>query len=128
MNDPLISVITVVKNNEKFIEETIKSVLNQSYKNYEFIVIDGASNDDTLKIIKNYKNDINIFVSEKDKGIYDAFNKGLKLATGDLIGFVNSDDVLTENALETLSAYYHKYPKADFFWCCKKTLGYFAWL
>ena len=127
MNDPLISVITVVKNNEKFIEETIKSVLNQSYKNYEFIVIDGASNDDTLKIIKNYKNDINIFVSEKDKGIYDAFNKGLKLATGDLIGFVNSDDVLTENALETLQHIIINIQKL-IFWCCKKTLGYFAWL
>ena len=112
---PLISIITVVKNNQKYLEETILSVLSQTYKNYEYILIDGGSTDETLEIIKKYDDKIDFWISEKDNGIYDAFNKGLNFAKGDLIGFVNSDDVLTNNALEILYKYYTKYPKVHFF-------------
>ena len=90
---PLISIITVCFNSEKTITNTIESVINQKYKNIEFIIIDGKSTDETFSIIQKYKANITKIISEKDNGIYDAFNKGLELATGDLIGFVNSDDI-----------------------------------
>tara|TARA_B100001741_G_C16382555_1_gene518554 strand:- start:10 stop:750 length:741 start_codon:yes stop_codon:yes gene_type:complete len=112
---PLISIITVCKNSELTIEKTIKSVINQNYQNIEYILIDGKSTDKTLSIIKKYKKKIKKIVSENDKGIYDAFNKGLKLAKGDLIGFVNSDDILIQNALSILVKYYNNYPDKDFF-------------
>lgn len=92
-----ISLITVCFNSEKTIEDTIKSVLKQTYDNYEYLIIDGASKDNTLKIVKSYEKRFNgemKYISEKDKGIYDAFNKGIKMSTGDIIGFINSDDVL----------------------------------
>ena len=112
---PLFSIITVVLNGEKHIEKCIKSVLNQKVKDIEYIIIDGGSSDKTIKIIKKYKAYINIILSEKDDGIYDAFNKGLKVASGDLIGFVNADDVLTPEALEILVKYFNNYPNKDFF-------------
>jgi glycosyltransferase involved in cell wall biosynthesis len=87
-----ISIITVVYNNVQTIKYAINSVLSQTYKNIEYIVIDGASTDGTLEIIKGYGDRITKFISEKDKGIYDAMNKGLNLATGDIIGILNSDD------------------------------------
>jgi len=105
---PLISIITVVKNNEKYLEETIQSVVNQNFKNFEYIIVDGKSTDGTIEIIKKYNNKIDYWISENDKGIYDAFNKGLDIANGNLIGFVNSDDILTPNALEILNNYYLK--------------------
>ena len=121
---PKISIITVCKNSSTTIEETIKSVIKQNYSNTELIIIDGKSSDNTLSIIERYKEYIYSSVSEIDEGIYDAFNKGLKLATGDLIGFVNADDVLTDNALEILINYYQKYPNVDFiFGSVKKHWG-----
>ncbi len=93
MNDK-ISIITVVYNNVSQIEETMLSVLNQKYNNTEYIVIDGQSSDGTLDIVYQYKNDIDIIISEPDKGIYDAMNKGTKLATGDWILYLNSGDCL----------------------------------
>ncbi len=92
-----ISIITVVYNGEAFLEECIKSVLAQDYPNIEYILIDGGSSDGTLKIIENYKNNINHFISEKDNGMYDALNKGLKLATGDVVGILNADDMLASS-------------------------------
>jgi glycosyltransferase involved in cell wall biosynthesis len=77
-NKPLISVIMVVLNNEKFIQESIDSVVNQSFKNYELIIIDGGSSDNTIKIIKKNNSKINFWISEKDKNLYDAMNKGIK--------------------------------------------------
>lgn len=90
-----ISVITTSYNSEKTIEETIKSVLSQDYDNYEHIIIDGNSKDATMEIVKKYENEYNgrlKYISEPDKGIYDAMNKGIKMATGDIIGLLNSDD------------------------------------
>lgn len=92
-----VSIITVSYNSENTIEETILSVKNQNYKNIEYIIIDGKSKDQTVSIIKKYKKDISKFISEPDKGIYDAMNKGIKLATGDIIGILNSDDLYVDN-------------------------------
>jgi glycosyltransferase involved in cell wall biosynthesis len=92
-----ISVITVCYNSATTLEETIQSVLNQTHPDLEYIVIDGASTDGTLEIISKYRNRIQHVVSEPDKGIYDAMNKGLKLATGDIIGILNSDDLYKNN-------------------------------
>ncbi|AFD09247.1 glycosyltransferase family 2 protein [Solitalea canadensis] len=89
---PVLSVITIVYNGSGFIERTIKSVVNQSYKNIEYIIIDGASKDNTLEIVKRYEENIALWISEKDKGIYDAMNKGLQLAKGDYVIFMNAGD------------------------------------
>ena len=129
---PFATIITIVKNNEKYLEHTIKSIINQSNKNFEYIVIDGNSKDKSLKIIKKYDKKIDFWISENDKGIYDAFNKGLKLAKGKFIGFVNSDDLLEKNAIKILREYDLKYPDIDFiFGAVKKhwgTLyGYYPW-
>ena len=86
---PLISIITVVLNNDKFLEKTIKSVINQKIKDFEYIIIDGGSTDNSLKIIKKYEKKISYWVSEKDIGLYDAFNKGMILAKGHFIGIIN---------------------------------------
>ncbi|MFB9076915.1 glycosyltransferase family 2 protein [Flavobacterium procerum] len=88
-----ISLITVCYNRKKTIEQSIKSVLNQDYANIEYIVIDGNSKDGTQEIIKSYSDKITHYISEPDKGMYDAINKGLKLATGNVIGLMHSDDV-----------------------------------
>lgn len=91
-----VSIITISYNSQQTIEQTIQSVISQDYPNIEYIIIDGASTDDTLNIIKRYQNKIQTFVSEKDQGIYFAMNKGLELATGDLIGILNSDDLYVD--------------------------------
>ncbi len=96
----LISIITVVFNGEKYLEETIRSVINQTYENVEYIIIDGGSTDGTLDIIKKYENQIDYWVSEKDMGIYDAMNKGLKLSMGKVIGIINADDWYVKDAIE----------------------------
>ena len=108
-----VSIITVVKNNEDKIEKCINSVINQSYKDIEYIIIDGNSSDNTKSIIQKYKNQIDILLSEKDNGIWDAMNKGINLATGDIIGFLNSDDVYYPNALQTVVDYF-KNKQIDF--------------
>ncbi|WP_316765169.1 glycosyltransferase family 2 protein [Pedobacter frigiditerrae] len=89
-----VSIITVVYNAEKYIQDCIESVINQTYQDIEYIVIDGASTDGTLSKIDKYSSKITHFVSEKDKGIYDALNKGLKIATGEIVGLLNADDML----------------------------------
>jgi glycosyltransferase involved in cell wall biosynthesis len=88
-----VSIITVCYNSAATVEDTIVSVLNQTWSNVEYIVVDGASKDNTLEICNKYKEKISKIVSEPDKGIYDAMNKGIELATGDIIGILNSDDV-----------------------------------
>lgn len=94
---PLITVITVVYNGAKNLEETIKSILNQTYPNVEYIIIDGGSTDGTLDIIKKYEDKIDYWVSEPDEGIYDAMNKGIVVALGDFYTFLGSDDLLVNN-------------------------------
>lgn len=93
---PLVTVITVAFNSAATIEDTILSVIEQSYSNIEYLIIDGGSTDGTLDIIKKYEGKIDYWVSEKDSGIYDAMNKGISLATGDYIGMLNSDDFFSD--------------------------------
>ncbi len=92
-SQPLISVITVVYNGEKHIADTIESVLNLDYKKIEYIIIDGASIDNTSEIINKYNDSIDYWISEKDDGIYDAMNKGIRISTGDFLWFVNAGDI-----------------------------------
>jgi len=89
-----VSILTVCFNSEKTIDDTIKSVETQTYPNLEYIVIDGNSRDCTNEIVAKYKNVVTVHVSESDNGLYDAMNKGIELATGDIIGVLNSDDIL----------------------------------
>ncbi len=97
-----ISIITVVYNSAKTIEQTIQSVLSQTYKNIEYIIIDGLSTDGTTDIIEKYKDKISYYASEPDHGIYDAMNKGIAVASGDVIGIVNADDWYEAEAIENV--------------------------
>ncbi len=101
-----ISVITVTKNSEKYLEENIKSLSNQTYKNFEHIIIDGDSRDGTLQIIKKYSNNITKWISEPDQGLYFAMNKGIQLSSGDIIGILNSDDIYYPEALNIVNKYF----------------------
>ena len=121
---PLFSVITAVYNGEKFLEKTITSVINQKCKDFEYIVIDGGSTDKSLEIIKKYEKKIDYWVSEKDKAIYDAFNKGMIVSKGEFIGFINSDDIYKKKALSIISSYIRKNKVTDFiFGSVKKHWG-----
>ncbi|MES2110762.1 MAG: glycosyltransferase family 2 protein [Bacteroidota bacterium] len=111
---PTLSVITVVYNNARDIERTIQSITNQTYTNIEYIVIDGKSTDGTLQIIEGYKDRIAQLLSEKDKGIYDAMNKGLQLATGDYVIFMNSGDEFFEPT--TVEKVFDTAPDADIYY------------
>ena len=112
--NPLFSIITVVKNDYKNIQKTIKNILLQTFKDYEYILIDGKSNDGTLQKINKFKKRIDLFISKKDNGIYFAMNKGLKFANGRIIVFVNSGDLLTKNALKIIEKKFKEDPKVDF--------------
>lgn len=92
INNPKVSVVTICYNSVQFIEKTIQSVLSQTYPNIEYIVIDGGSTDGTKEIIEKYSSRISYWCSEKDRGIYDAMNKGIRKATGEWINFMNSGD------------------------------------
>ena len=92
-----VSIITVTHNSAKYLQECIDSVVDQTYNNIEHIVIDGQSTDGTIEIIQRYDNHIAKWISEEDKGMYDAINKGMKMATGEVIGILNSDDILACN-------------------------------
>lgn len=94
-----LSIITITYNSAATLEATIQSVLNQDYPYIEYIIIDGKSTDGTLQIVSKYKDKIAKVISEKDHGLYDALNKGIQLATGDVIGFLHSDDVYFDNTI-----------------------------
>ena len=96
------------------LENAIISILKQNYENLELIVIDGSSGKDTVKILKKYDQDIDIWISEKDNGMWDAWNKGFQLASGEYVGIVDSSNILYPNAIKTLSKYTYQYPKKDF--------------
>jgi glycosyltransferase involved in cell wall biosynthesis len=111
---PILSVITIVYNNVNDIERTMLSVLNQTYQSIEYIVVDGSSTDGTLDIIKKYESRIAKFISEKDEGIYDAMNKGLELATGDYVLFMNSGDEFYDD--DTVAAVFASAADADIYY------------
>ena len=100
MNRPLVSIITVVLNGERHIESAIQSVINQTYKNIEYIVLDGKSIDKTIDLIKKYENYISFFESKKDNGLYQAINRGIEISKGSYIKILNSDDILDSRAIE----------------------------
>jgi len=100
INNPKITIVTPVYNCAEYIERTILSVLNQTYKNIEYIIIDGGSDDGTCEIIKKYSKHISFFISEKDQGMYDALYKGFELATGKYLAWINADDLYFEDAIK----------------------------
>jgi len=119
----IFSIITVVLNGEKYLEKTIKSVVSQK-ENFQYIVIDGGSTDNSVKIIKKYSKYIDYWISEKDNGLYDAFNKGLKKCKGEFVGIINSDDVYTKKAFSIIKRYINLNPNIDFiFGSVKKHWG-----
>jgi glycosyltransferase involved in cell wall biosynthesis len=109
VQDIRVSLITVTYNAESTIERCIRSVIAQNYQNIEYIVIDGASTDSTLQIINRYVQNIQIIISEPDKGMYDALNKGIKLATGDITGILNADDYFASDDIlaDVATAFMH---------------------
>jgi glycosyltransferase involved in cell wall biosynthesis len=109
VQDIRVSLITVTYNAESTIERCIRSVIAQNYQNIEYIVIDGASTDSTLQIINRYAQNIQIIISEPDKGMYDALNKGIKLATGDITGILNADDYFASDDIlaDVATAFMH---------------------
>lgn len=111
---PLISVITPCWNSETYIERTIHSVLQQEYSNVEYIVIDGASKDATIKIIKHYADRISYWSSEPDKGMYDAINKGIRQANGEILAYLNSDDIYYPGTLSFVAQHFAEHPEVDF--------------
>lgn len=109
---PEFSIVTVCFNSEKTIRTTIESILNQKFKDYEYIIVDGVSKDSTMDIVKSYETKFEgrlIYKSEPDKGIYDAFNKGIRMSRGKYVWIVNSDDYIEPNALEKLTAITSQY-------------------
>ena len=111
---PILSVITIVYNNVSDIERTMLSVLNQTYKGIEYIIVDGLSNDGTLEVIKRYDSRIAKLISERDEGIYDAMNKGLAVATGDYVIFMNSGDEFYD--VDTVAAVFAAGADADIYY------------
>ena len=109
---PLVTVVTPSFNQASFLEETINSVLNQTYPNIEYIIIDGGSSDGSLEIIKKYASRLAHWVSEKDRGQTDAINKGFALAKGEVLAWLNSDDTLLPNAIEEAVAFLSENPDA----------------
>jgi len=109
-----ISIITVCLNSQKTIEKTIRSVISQKYKNNEYIIIDVGSSDNTIKIIKKYKKYIRVIISEEDKGIYDAINKGIKQSTGSVVSILHSDDIFYDSqTTQKVMSYFNSNLKLD---------------
>ena len=114
------SVITVVLNNDKHIERVIKSVDNQTYKNFEYIVVDGGSKDKTHDILKKYKKRISKIIIKKDKNMWQAMNRGISASKGEIICIINSDDYFTKNALKIVNKYFQNHNIDYFFGAVKK--------
>ena len=114
MKEYKISIITVTKNSEKYLKKNIKSVLSQNYKNYEHIIVDGNSTDNTLSIIKAFKKKVKYIKNKNDKGLYHAMNVGIKKSSGKIIGILNSDDIYFKNTFKIVNKYFQKKKKLDF--------------
>jgi glycosyltransferase involved in cell wall biosynthesis len=110
---PRISIVTPSFNQGAYLEQTILSVLNQKYPNLEYIIIDGGSTDNSLEIIKKYEHSLAYWVSEKDDGMYDAISKGFKRATGDVMAWINSDDLYHPGAFSTVSEIFNNFPEVS---------------
>jgi len=117
---PKISIVTPSFNQGQFLEETILSVLDQNYPNLEYIVIDGGSTDSTLDVIRKYEDRISYWVSEKDRGQVHAINKGIEKVTGEIFGFLNSDDVYLPGTFDAVAAKFEANPKTE--WVCGDTI------
>jgi glycosyltransferase involved in cell wall biosynthesis len=117
---PKISIVTPSFNQGQFLEETIRSVLDQNYSNLEYIIIDGGSTDDSVDVIRRYESQITSWVSEKDRGQVHAINKGIEQTTGDIFGFVNSDDLYLPGTLQTVGEYFAAHPQSE--WVCGDTI------
>ena len=113
MNFPKISIVTPSFNQGKYIEQTILSVLDQHYPNLEYIIIDGGSNDDTVEILKKYKDQITYWISEPDKGQTHAINKGFEKCTGDIFNWINSDDYYEPGTFDKLANLFTEHPQVD---------------
>lgn len=120
---PLITVVTVVYNGESTLEQTIQSVVNQTYDNIEYIIVDGGSKDGTLDIIKKYEDKIDYWQSEPDKGIYDAMNKGIGLAMGEYIALLNSGDWYEQDAIASVVDAYKENKNIDVFYSLMRVLN-----
>jgi glycosyltransferase involved in cell wall biosynthesis len=116
ITSPLISIITPSFNQSQYLEKTINSIINQDYLRIEFFLFDGESKDDSLKIINKYRNQISFFSSEKDSGQSNAINKGLKKCTGEIINWINSDDLLLPGSLDIIAKCFLDNPETDFFY------------
>ena len=114
MKNYKISIITVTKNSEKFLSQNILSVKSQRYKNFEHIIIDGNSKDNTIKIINFHKKNLKLIKNKNDKGLYHAMNVGIKKSTGNIIGILNSDDIYFKNTLKIVNKYFNKHNDLDF--------------
>lgn len=112
-----VSIITVCRNSQDTIEETINSVLSQTYPDIEYIIIDGKSTDNTVSVIEKYKDRLACFISEPDKGMYDAMNKGIRIAKGDILYFLNSDDTLYHSSAINNVAKHFSTGNFDFLYC-----------
>lgn len=109
-----LSIITVTYNSEKFLSTCLDSIINQKYQNYEHIIVDGASTDNTMQLIKSKLNNQRFVISEPDNGVYDAMNKGIKKSKGDVIGFLNSDDFYpNQNVLSKVAEIFSNNPLID---------------
>ena len=109
-----ISIITVIYNGEAYLRECILSIINQSYQDIEYIIIDGGSTDGTLLIIDEYRKHIHHLISEPDKGLYDAINKGIALASGEILGILNADDMLADKyVIEEIAKGFIENPAID---------------
>lgn len=113
MNYPKISVVTPTFNQAKYIEHTIQSILDQNYPNLEYIIIDGGSSDETVEIIRKYENKLDYWISEKDNGLYDAIFKGFNKASGDILTWLNSDDIYLPNSLFTVAEIFSNFPAVE---------------
>jgi glycosyltransferase involved in cell wall biosynthesis len=123
LEQTLITIITVVFNGEKYLEETILSVLNQTFDNIEYIIVDGGSTDSTIDIINKYNDAIDYWISEPDKGIYDAMNKGISLCSGTIIGLINAGDTYTKDAIKTIAKEHNNNPLGIIAGDCKVMLN-----